>query len=156
MDAHVPLSIKANDGEELFFLSSYLQDSLISSTSVHFNPITRNFSCVLNRFCWEHEDDYTKHKSFYRVHSALIFHKVVSAHHKGLDLKSPLKTYNLLAILLNSTRQKENLIHCCFSNNKEILIKAKNLDCRMHDIDSPWPTQNRPIHNKGPLHNPIS
>lgn len=141
-----PLKLLAQDKEEIHILSAHLQDGLFPLTSMHFEKKDQTFSFLVNRFCWEHVDAHPDEERYYRVHSGLVFSDVVAIHQRGFDQKHPQRILNLLMISVVEHKNGTKTIHLLFSGDKEIRVETTSIQCRLSDVDHPWPTNKKPIH----------
>lgn len=141
-----PLKLLAKDEEELQILSACLQDGLMPLTSFHFDKEKKTFTALVNRFCWEHLDDYEQHKTFYRVHTGLVFFNVECIHQRGFTQKHPQRVFSLLSMSINKEENNNLTIHLLFSGDHEIRLEITSLNCRVADVDHPWSTTKRPMH----------
>lgn len=139
---HVPLRLFANDTKHLSIFSAYLQDALIPLSSLHFQKEKGLFSCLLNRFCWEHLGTGT----YYRVHTGLIFEKVIRIQRRNFHHHSEERILNLL-ILGGAREEGTFVINLLFSDDKEIRIYMEDpISIKAHDVDEIWITKKRPLH----------
>ena len=93
------LKLIAKDLEDLQVLATHLQDSIIPIMSMGYDPHTKTFRAVANRFCWEHgEMEHEGEPLYHRVHSGVEIHHVTKVQHKNLDRKGETRAYNLLTM----------------------------------------------------------
>lgn len=140
---HTPLKLRAEDHQDLTVMAAYLQDSLIPTTGFYYNKEGKYFSILANRFCWEvnpHVNDETPLYS--RVHSGIHFAHVHHVRHKGIDLKDPTQTLNLLTL----HGDQEGEIHLLFSDGCEICLHVEKIMCHFHDLHEAWWTHQKPKH----------
>lgn len=141
-----PLRLLAKDKEEIHILSAQLQDSLLPLTSVHFDKDAKTFTCLLNRFCWEHLDAHPNEDRYYRVHAGFSVSNVLNVHKRNFDLKHPVRVLNLLMIKVDEPKKEHQTIHLLFSGDKEIRLEVESIHCQLGDVDHPWHTDKRPMH----------
>ena len=51
------LKLRAITAEDIKVLSALLQDGLVAASDMHYEKSENSFVMVINRFCWEHDDD---------------------------------------------------------------------------------------------------
>ncbi len=141
-----PLKLLAQDAEEIHILSVHLQDGLFPLTSMHFEKEDKTFSCLVNRFCWEHVDAHPNENRYYRVHTGLVFSNVFAVHQRNFDQKHEQRILNLLMMTVEEHKNSKKTIHLLFSGDKEIKLEVKSIQCHFGDIDHPWSTSKKPTH----------
>lgn len=145
MDTHEmkPLKLMAKDLEDLQILASHLQDALIPFMSMEYDPETKTFRALANRFCWEIDpQDHEGEPLYHRVHSGIEVHNVDKVMHKGFDLDNPQEDHNLLTI----HGDNDGEIHLVFSGGPEICLETKGVHLHLGDVTHPWPTRKKPKH----------
>ena len=145
MDTHTmkPLKLIAKDLEDLQILASHLQDALIPFMSMEYNPETKTFRALANRFCWEHgAQDHEGEPLYHRVHSGLEIHNVDKVLHKGFDPANPHEDHNLLTI----HGENEGAIHLVFSGGPGVRLETTDVHFHLGDVSHPWPTRKKPKH----------
>jgi len=141
-----PLRLLAKDKEEVDILSAQLQDSLLPLTSVHFDKDAKTFTCLVNRFCWEHLDAHPEEERYYRVHSGFSVSNVLCVHKRNFHQSHPERVLNLLIITVDEPQKGQFNIHLLFSGDKEIRLEVESIHCQLGDVDHPWHTSKRPMH----------
>ncbi len=143
---HIPLKLHAVDEEDLHIISSYLQDALFPLSSMHVDYDQGTFSCLLNRFCWEHEEDHKTHGFYYRIHTGVLIKNIQAVHTRNFDHQSPHRVMNLLALKTQASDNGGVFLSFLFAHDKEIRLEVSALNLWMNDVESPWPTKKKPIH----------
>lgn len=141
-----PLRLLAKDKEEIHILSAQLQDGLLPLTSIHFDKDAKTFTCLVNRFCWEHLDTHPNEECYYRVHSGFSVSNVLNVHKRNFHQKHPERVLNLLMITVDEPKKGHQTIHLLFSGDKEIRLEVESILCQLGDVDHPWHTSKRPMH----------
>jgi hypothetical protein len=135
------LLIKVENFEGGDLISSLIQDSIFHISLHSFGKKEKNFSLMLNRFCWESVPLFEEEKCYYRVHSGLYIHHVESVVVHG-DMEND-QYLNLLAFHLS-----EKEINLIFSNNKHICIGISEILIYLKDLPDKYPTLSLPEHDK--------
>jgi hypothetical protein len=141
-----PLRLVAKEKEEIHILSTQLQDALFPLTSVQFDVETKIFTCLVNRFCWEHLNAHPHEGRYYRVHSGFSIFNVKNVHRRNFDHKHPERVLNLLTIKVDALKNDCQTIHLIFSGDKEIRLEVEAIQCQLGDVGHPWHTDKRPMH----------
>jgi Protein of unknown function (DUF2948) len=143
MDTHElkPLKLIAKDLEDLQILAAHLQDSILPFMSMQYDPETKTFRALANRFCWEHgEMDAEGTPLYHRVHSGLEIHNVNRVLQKGFNRDN--QDYTLLTM----HGEPEGAIHLVFSGGSEVRLETEDIHLRLGDVQHPWPTRKKPKH----------
>lgn len=151
------LQLLAKDFEDLQIMSAHLQDALTPLTTMIFDPPTSTFSLLANRFCWEHEPfDHEDSPLYHRVHSGVCFRHVEKVLYRGIDLKGPVRTLNLLSVKGAPTSVENGLnLDLVFSGDGHIRLQVKELHCHLGDLHHAWPTRVKPKHIHEHLENTL-
>lgn len=143
---HTPLKLRAIDNDGMHVLASYLQDALFPLSSMQVNFEKGTFSCLMNRFCWEHVDDFEKYTSYYRVHVGFLVQNVVSMQTRNFDHQSSHRVFNLLTVRVDASESEKTFICLLFSRDREIRLEVSSVQVCMNDVELPWPTPKKPTH----------
>lgn len=142
------IRLSVRDEEDLTVMSSLLQDSLIALAEVKYLPDEKRFVFVANRFLWERENqealDLCEGENFSRVLCGVCFENVTGVRQKGLQRDRKGQIVSLLSV----SKLQNNRIQLNFSANILIRLDVSDLFCHFQDIDSPWPTDVKPQHEK--------
>jgi hypothetical protein len=136
----------AKDADDLEVIAAVLQDALINLSEVQFNAAEGQFLLVANRFRWEtieaaSPDSQTAGAPYERVHSGLCFDRVKAVRLLGIDRRNRSGFLEILTI----TASPEG-IEFVFAGGGRIRLEVEAIQCRIHDLDEPWPTTRRPVH----------
>lgn len=141
------LKLRAVSDDDLAVISGALQDAIIPIGDISFEPVTKQFVFVANRFRWEAEDQSQTTEPAERVNAGVTFSNVTAVRRRGIDFRDRGAFLNLLAI----TRGGESeagapTIELTFSADTAIRLETTGLLCHLEDFGEPWPTQWRPQH----------
>lgn len=141
--SHKKMIMKAMDADSLNHMAEQLRDGLCPVSAMIYEKKT--FSLLVNRFCWNHEEEHKNKKIYFRAHVGLMFMHVLAVESKGIDLKNKWKILNLLHI---KTEKHEDFIYInlIFSGDNDIRIKVAKLEVYTKDLHDAWPTQQKPTH----------
>lgn len=146
------LRLKAMDAEDLAVISAQLQDAIAPISDMAFLPEDRTFAMVVNRFMWEAgpiEPESAEEAGrdgpmcplFLRTNCAVEFRQVSAVRSRGIDFRDRGQMLCLLAMW-----PEDDGIDLHFSGGGTIRLLTPAIDCRVRDMDEPWPTQSRPAH----------
>jgi len=158
------LRLRAEDAEDIAILSAQLQDAIVPVADVAYLADAREFVMVVNRFMWHLAPDPGDPEPgggkppagrpgngttpdpdgppYFRTNCGVCIRHVDSLEVDGIDLNDRGQMLNLLAMELTG-----NAIALHFSGGGELRLAVDGVDCRMQDIDEPWPTRHRPCHD---------
>lgn len=148
MSVPVPLlKLKAVDADDLAVISGALQDAIIPIGDISYEPATRQFVFVANRFRWEFGAADSARSPAERVHAGVTFSNVTAVRRRGIDFRDRSAFLNLLAISSGAGPDPRGLvIELTFSGDTAIRLETIGLLCHLEDFGEPWPTQWRPQH----------
>lgn len=138
-----PLKMIIKDVEDLQIMAAHLQDALIPMMSLSYDPESKTFRALANRFCWEHGEVIHEGEPLYhRTHTGLEVHQATKVLQKGFDPDSHQKSYNLLTV----HDSQDGAIHLVFSGGAELRIEIDDIHLHVGDLEQPWPTRKKPKH----------
>ena len=143
-DRHALLKLRAVDEDDLTVLSAQLQDALVPIADMVFLGSEQSFVMVVNRFMWERvvePDSPGGEPVFLRTNCGVRFCGVRGVRYRGLDRSDRRQMLNLLAI-----EPADRGILLRFAGGSDVHLDCDTVDCRMQDMDEPWPTRHRPHH----------
>ncbi len=141
MDA--PLKLRAKDAEDIAVIAACLQDALVPVGDLTYLPEERQFVAVLNRFCWETDEDTgaaaTAHQ---RVLCGLRFDGVRGVKLRGVDRHDSGRLLQLLTI-----ESADDAITLVFAGGVAFRLEVEAVRCSLEDLVEPWPTRWQPSHD---------
>jgi hypothetical protein len=166
------LRLRAEDAEDIAILSAQLQDAIVPVADVAYLADAREFVMVVNRFMWNlapdpagpgpgggtgaagrtgngrvaaagnGRDPHPDGPLYFRTNCGVCIRNVDNLQADGIDLTDRGQMLNLLAMELIG-----DAVTLHFSGGGELRVVVNGVDCRMQDIDEPWPTRHRPRHD---------
>ena len=138
------LKLAARDGEDIAVISAMLQDAVIAPEDMTWLERDGCFILVASRFRWEVAAAGGR-PSFQRVHASLTFRGVSGVQQRGPDLRrGPAESRSFLCLLAMMTDGSSVLLR--FAGGSELRLTCDAIDCRLTDLDEPWPTAWLPVH----------
>ena len=135
------LKLKFLDKDEVKIFSTLCQDGIFSIDEIIYNKRDKIFIATFSRFCWEFVEKKIKNKTFYRVVSGLRILNVNKMNYKNKDKIKTSKFMNLLSV-----EYHKNEITLKFSSDVTIKLLIEKIEIYLDDLDMPWPTGKKPIH----------
>jgi hypothetical protein len=146
----MPLRLRAEDEEDLAVISACLQDALVAVGDIAYDPGTRVFLLVANRFRWEDcQPGIDDGRPFERTLCAVTFDNVTAAAYRGFQRGEKDRILCLLAIRLASDGARVSpglTLDLDFAAHGRIRLTASALRVRVRDFGDPWPTKWQPGH----------
>jgi hypothetical protein len=142
MPPEAALRLRAEDREDLAVISACLQDALVSVVDLTYDPGSRSFVLIANRFRWECTCD-AGDADFERTLCGLSFEGVDSVAYRGFRRTEQERILSLLAIRQDETG---GAIDLAFAGGATVRLSASEIRCRLRDFGEPWPTSWQPDH----------
>ena len=139
MSTEKKIRLNAFNKEDLEIFSFLCQDAIVSKDEIFYDKAKKLFVMTLTRYCWEKQKS-SNYRINYRVVTGLQIQNVNNIQY--INFKPKMTFYNLLAITCN----KEN-INLNFSMSTKINLDCQNINATIEDIDIPWPTKLKPLHD---------
>ena len=142
-----PLRLRAEDEEDLAVISACLQDALVAVGDIAYDPGTRVFLLVANRFRWEDcQPGIDDGGPFRRTLCAVTFDNIAAAAYRGFQRGEKDRILCLLAIRPAADAAPGLTLSLDFAGDAEIRLTASALRVRARDFGDPWPTKRQPGH----------
>ena len=138
------LRLKVIGDADLEIISGALQDAIVPIGDMSFEPVTKQFVFVANRFRWEAAGSKTPGE---RINTGVTFSNVTEVKRRGIDFRDRSAFLNLLAVTCAEESDSDGrTIELTFSGDTAIRLETGGLLCHLEDFGEPWPTQWRPQH----------
>ena len=141
-----PLQLLAFDADDLQVLSAHMQDALIRSGDMAFQPQARRFALVGSRFNWLAGDGRRHERRLTGMH----FDHVVRVQRQGFDPAQNDLMLNLLGIQFDPSETPEQApagsLVLTFSGGASVRLEVECLEASMLDMNPRWPTRRKPGH----------
>ncbi len=139
--------LKARDIDSCDVISSLLQDSILHIPMLSFHDEKKCLRLMLNRFCWETQNDNNeidnKNRRHFRVHSGLYIYNInevtVNDNFKNTNKN---KYINMLAMHVSDEE-----INLLFSENKRISISIDGISIYLKDLHEKYKAHVTPKHD---------
>ncbi len=143
------LKLKAQDKDDLTIISAYLQDAITIVADFNFNPNTRIFATMLNRYLWE-EHKSTIHKdgkrSCHRIRTGFHFENIIRVSSYNFNHQDKKRVLELLVIDTKTLANGYIAIDFIFAGDEVIRLEAELIEASMQDIGKPYPAACHPKH----------
>lgn len=142
MRASTGLKLLAEDAADLEIIAAAAQDALVRVGDIFFDPKTRRFSALINRFRWEQREGPAE-----RIKAAISFDGVMGVKSRKLRLDAPDALASILQIQFTPDEEPPSgEVRLLLAGDGEILLRVECLDAVLADIGEPWRTPRKPAH----------
>ena len=143
MSETAPLRLLAEDVEDLELISAALQDAVGRIGDIAYEKAERRITLVLNRFCWECDDDSKR-----RVRTALQFGSVLSVKARRLRRDKPNAVVELLTADFEPGEPPGGEVMLRFAGGGDLRLAVECIDAALADLSEPWPARHKPAYSK--------
>ncbi|HRK64649.1 MAG TPA: DUF2948 family protein [Terricaulis sp.] len=138
------LKLLAEDAADLEIIAAAAQDALLRVGEASFDPKTRRFTAVINRFRWETAESKGPYE---RVRAALSFESVMGVKSRRLRRDAPDALASILSVdFVPDADPPGGSVRVTLAGGGEISLQVECLDALLMDIGPVWPTPRRPDH----------
>jgi hypothetical protein len=146
MEPAQPLKLAALDAEDLIVLSAHVQDAILRTADILWNPLKRRFAIAMNRFAWEAEPD-SRGREHQRRRAAMHFDRVIAVKSRGFDRTLKDAVAELLAIEFAPSEPPAGEVRLVFAGGAEIRLTVECIEAQLADLGAAWQTKARPAHD---------
>lgn len=140
------LRLRAEDEADLAVMAAALQDAVFVVRDLAFDARERRFIATVNRFRWETAG---KRGPYERVRAAIAFDAVLAVKSRKLRLGASDAAGALLDVGFSPNGEPPaGVISLKLAGGGEIALDVECIDATLTDIGTPWPTANRPDHER--------
>lgn len=135
-----PLTLLAQDEEDLSVVSAALQDAVARVGDVVFEKRSRRLTIAFNRFRWEAD-------ARQRIRSALQVGGVMAVQARRIRNDRRDAILELLAIGFEPTEPPGGVLTFSFAGGGDLRAQVECIDAVLADVSQPWPTPRAPTHD---------
>jgi hypothetical protein len=143
------LKLKAQDHDDLTIISAYLQDAVTVVGDFNFNPKSRIFALMVNRYQWEEfqnrDSDDARHNC-QRIRTGCHFENVIKVTSQNIPQDNKTHVLELLAIEASELENNNVAIDLIFAADGLLRLEAELIEASMQDIGKPYPAKCHPKH----------
>lgn len=133
------LKLQAKDAEDIAVVSAILQDAIVATRDIAYQPEKQEFILVASRFRWEQAQ--APKPAYERVNCAVTISGVTAVQKQSLDQADKAALHELLAVLL-----EEGQLQLVFAGGAQLRLTLQDWRLRLDDFGAPWPTDQCPRH----------
>jgi Protein of unknown function (DUF2948) len=139
------LKLVAMDEADLEVMSACVQDSLVKTGELRFDPKAKRFLLPVNRFVWESEPR-AKGQPAERRRAVLHFDRVTAVKTSGLDRSKPDTVLSLLALRFLPDESPSGKLELIFASDISVLLDIECIEAQLADVGGRWAAQSKPRH----------
>jgi hypothetical protein len=143
------LKLIAFDAEDLAVVSAHVQDAVLKTGDMVWQPKDRRFVALVRRFDWANAGG--PRRAQLRRQSALRFERVLGVKHLGLDLSKPAEVLSLLALQFagRGADDPAGTLTLTFAGGAAVRLDVECIEAELRDLGPAWRARSRPRHPEG-------
>jgi hypothetical protein len=145
MAADGPLKLLFQDAEDLAAVSPHVQDSILRVGDMRYEPQTRRFALLLNRFRWERAGRF-RLRPDERIRAGLHFDGVLAVKATGFPQDRKEDLLLLLAISVESGEPPAGTVRLDFAGGASVVLTCECIEGVLADLGTAWLAARRPRH----------
>ena len=146
----VALKLMAFDAEDLVVISACVQDAVLKSAEISYDPGTATLVIPVNRFVWEAKAARRRFfKKYERRRSVLTFKRVSSVKSININRDGEENVLSLLAVKFNPAADPDDpsgSIKLIFAGGAAMDLEVECLDVQLVDLSAAWSARAKPRH----------
>ncbi len=142
------LKLVALDEDDLQALSAQMQDAILRTVDMTWDPASHRFVALMNRFDWQQAQtgDKSGKKPYERHRCALRFDHVNAVQLKNIEIGKGNKTLSLLTIRFEAGEEPSGNIDLIFADHCSIRLNVECIEAQLTDLGEGWSVRSKPEH----------
>jgi Protein of unknown function (DUF2948) len=144
------LRLAALDADDLTVLSAHLQDAILTSADLVYQPKQRLVALMVNRFDWLDSASATQSRgrkpSLVRRKAMVRIERVERARTKNLAVSEAQTVLSLLAMTFEAGAEPGGTVVLTFSGGAEMRLDVECIEIMLTDLGPSWSTPSQPTH----------
>ena len=145
------LKLVAFDKADLEVLSVHMQDAILRLVDMSWDPASRRFVALMNRFDWLQAGEASAgskplKKPYERHRCALRFDHVNAIQLKNIEPARRNTTLSLLAIQFEPGDPPSGKIELIFADHRSIRLDVECIEAELTDLGEGWSVRSKPQH----------
>lgn len=148
--AEAPLRLIAAEATDVPVMAALLQDAVFPITEMRFDPKSRRFALLLNRFRWEDRAAAEAAKRPYeRVRSLLVVEDILRLRSTGIDRSETDTVLSLLTMDFAPGPDGTGTLTLTLAGDGAVRMDVETLSLRLEDVTRPYvaPSGKAPQHS---------
>jgi len=135
--AEAPLRLLAEDADDLQVISALVQDAVFPATEMRWQPRSRRFALLLNRFRWEHRAG-ARVRPPERVQALLVIDDVQKVASQGLPRQPGDLVLSLLSLSFEPGEDGTGRLTLTLAGDGAIALDVECLSVSLRDMTRPY------------------
>jgi len=137
--ADAPLRLRAETPEDISVLSALVQDAILPSSEISWQPRRMRFGALLNRFRWEDKRSAEASKRGYeRTQSTLVVDGVLKVTAQGVDPSDKDLILSVLSMEFTPSEDGAGRLRLILAGDGELALDVECIDVILSDVTRPY------------------
>lgn len=148
--ADAPLRLRAETPEDLQIIASLVQDAVLPSSEISWQPKRMRFGALLNRFRWEDKQAAEAgQRGYERTQATLIVESVLKVSAQGVDPRDKDLILSILTISFEPGEDGAGRLNLILAGDGVLALDVECIDVTIADVTRPYlaPTGKAPQHD---------
>lgn len=146
------LKLLAMDPDDLIVVSAHVQDSVLRSCEIEYDPERKLLFLPINRFAWETPGARKLlFKTYERRRSVLHFARIVSIRSSGVERTDESQVKSILSIEFQPNDNEGDpggTIQINFAGGGALHLNVECIEAQLADMGAAWSASSKPKHNQ--------
>ena len=145
-----PLRLRAESPEDLQVISALVQDAVLQSSEISWQPKRHRLALLINRFRWEDRDAAEKSvRPFERVRTMLVIDSALRVAANGIRPDDKDTILSTLALEFAPTDDGAGTLTLILAGDGAIAVDVECLDVMLQDVSRPYKAQAKAVPQHG-------
>jgi hypothetical protein len=138
------LKLAALDAEDLTVISACMQDAVLKTGEISYQPQDKRMVLPVNRFAWEKNGERLAIPE--RRRAILHFDRVLAVRTAGIDRSKPDNVLAILAIQFKAADEPAGIVEVTFAGGATMRLDVECIEAQLADLGAAWAAKGRPKH----------
>ncbi len=138
------LKLAALDAEDLTVISACMQDAVLKTGEIDFQPREKRLVLPVNRYAWEKTG---KRLAIPERRRAIVhFDRVLAVRTTNIDRKKPEEILSILAIQFTASHPPAGVVEIAFAGGATMRLDVECIETQLADLGAAWAAKAKPKH----------
>lgn len=138
------LKLAALDVEDLTVISACVQDAVLKTGEISYNPGAKRLVLPINRYAWEKNGERLTIPE--RRRAILHFDRVLAVRTSGIDRKKPEEVLAMLAVQFKASSEPTGVVEISFAGGATMRFDVECIEAQLADLGAAWAAKGKPKH----------
>jgi hypothetical protein len=138
------LKLAALDAEDLTVISACMQDAVMKTGEIDFQPREKRLVLPVNRYAWEKTGKRLAIPE--RRRAILHFDRVLAVRTTNIDRKKPEEILSILAIQFTASQTPAGVVEIAFAGGATMRLDVECIETQLADLGAAWAAKAKPKH----------